>query len=186
MTATDKRQVAHSPFAEREENHCKVISGTLPFVVWTTSDEVVSAVCEVELCEIDGEASDEANPESNPQGFAPKVAWNQHRQSVHEQEQNFIIAASILTVLINQNMTKNKYLLVLKHDVFVGLDVIHVNSFHFFLTFWMEAEAIPADMREEKSSAEIQRILDRFSEFVMHAVNLNPVVNFKIKCNYIK
>lgn len=74
----------------------------------------------------------------------------------------------------------------MKHDVFVGLDVIHVNSFHFFLTFRMETEAIPADMREEKSSAEIQRILDRFSEFVMHAVNLNPVVNFKIKCNYIK
>lgn len=74
----------------------------------------------------------------------------------------------------------------MEHNVFVGLDVIHVDSLHFLLTFRMETEAIPADMREEKSSAEVQRILDRFSKFVMNAVNLNPVVHFRIKFSYIK
>lgn len=83
----------HSPFAEREENHRQVISCTLSFVVWSTSEEMISAVCEVQLSEIDSKAKDEANPESDPQRFSPEVAWQSHGQdNVEENEQNFVVA----------------------------------------------------------------------------------------------
>lgn len=66
-------------------------------------------------------------------------------------------------------------LLVLEHDVFVGFNIAHVDSVHFFSAFGVESQAIPADMREEKAAAEIQRILDGLSVFVVNSMNLYPV-----------
>lgn len=67
INATDKHREAHSPFAKRKENHCKVISCTLPFVIWPSSNEVIGAISEVQLSEIDGETRNKADPKSNPQ-----------------------------------------------------------------------------------------------------------------------
>lgn len=68
------------PFSEREENHCKVIRGTLTFVIRSSSKEMIGAVGEVELSEIDGETCDEADPKRNPERLAPEVTRRQHRQ----------------------------------------------------------------------------------------------------------
>lgn len=54
---------------------------------------MIRAVREVQLCEIDSEASDPADPECNPQRLAPEVARHENRQeNVDEQEQDFVIA----------------------------------------------------------------------------------------------
>lgn len=55
---------------------------------------MVGAVCEIQLGEIDQEACDEADPECDPQRFAPQVAWNESRkQNVDKQEKDFVVAA---------------------------------------------------------------------------------------------
>lgn len=91
-TATDKPPI-HSPFTEREENHRQVISGTLTFVVRSMAKEVISAVCEVQLGEIDGETKDEANPESDPQRFSPEIVRQEHgHENVENDKQNFVVA----------------------------------------------------------------------------------------------
>lgn len=57
---------------------------------------MVRAIREVELSEVDGKASDEADPEGDPQGFAPQVARREHRQcNVQKQEKNLVVAAKI-------------------------------------------------------------------------------------------
>lgn len=55
---------------------------------------MVSAVGEVQLSEVDQEASDKANPECNPQRFSPQVARNEcWEQNVENSEKNFVVAA---------------------------------------------------------------------------------------------
>lgn len=54
---------------------------------------MICAVRKVQLREIDSEASDPADPESNPQRLAPEVARHEHwQEDVDEQEQDFVVA----------------------------------------------------------------------------------------------
>jgi hypothetical protein len=65
----------------------------LSLVIRSFADEVVGAVSEVQLGKVDEEAGDKADPVSDPESFAPEIAWNQRwQQNVDEQEQNFVVA----------------------------------------------------------------------------------------------
>lgn len=71
-----------SPFTERQENHSEIISCTLTFVIGSMTQEVICAVGEIELSEIDCVTADEDDPERDPQRFTPEVTRRNHAQQV--------------------------------------------------------------------------------------------------------
>lgn len=83
----------HSPFTEREENHRKVISCALTFVIWSTSKEMIRAVREIQLSEVDSKTKNEAHPESDPQRFSKEIVWKENwHDNVEEDKQNFVVS----------------------------------------------------------------------------------------------
>lgn len=58
------------------------------------SDEVISAVGEVQLGEVDTEARHPAHPESDPQGLAPEVHRHQDgQQHADDDEKGSVVSA---------------------------------------------------------------------------------------------
>lgn len=78
-------------------------------------------------------------------------------------------------------MSADYQLLVLEHDVLIGLDVSQVDSIHLFFTLRMKRQAVPTNMSKEESTTEVQRILHSFSEFVVHTMNFDPIINGTLK-----
>lgn len=77
----------NSPLSKWKQAAGNVISRTLSLVIRSISDEMVGAVGEVELCEVDQKACDETDPVWDPQRFAPEVAGdNSWQQDVDEEE----------------------------------------------------------------------------------------------------
>lgn len=58
------------------------------------ADEVISAVCEVQLGEVDAEACHPAHPESDPQRLAPEVHRHQDgQQHADDHEKGSVVSA---------------------------------------------------------------------------------------------
>lgn len=88
-----------SPFTERKQAASEIISCALGLVIWSLSDEMVGAVGEVQLRKVDQKPGNEADPECDPQGFAPQVAWNESRkQNVDKQEKHLVVAAKKIII----------------------------------------------------------------------------------------
>lgn len=174
----EKSADKHSPLAERQEHHRQVISCTLRFVVGSASDEMICAVREVQLSEVDAEACHPAHPQWDPQRFAPEVhGHHDGQEDVDQHEEDFVVSRKARKLLVNDIRALDEFnLLVLEHDVLVSLDVAHVDSLHLLLAVGVERQAVPADMGEEEAALEVERIFFSLSEFVVNAVNLNPVV----------
>lgn len=56
------------------------------------TDEVICAVCEVQLSEIDAVTSDKASPKCNPETFAPEVARQETGQNIEGNKDDFVVA----------------------------------------------------------------------------------------------
>lgn len=55
--------------------------------------EMIRAIGEIQLSEVDGIATDENHPERDPQRFSPEEAGRKHSQHIQQHEETGIIPA---------------------------------------------------------------------------------------------
>lgn len=80
------------------------------------------------------------------------------------------------------------YLLILKHHVFVGLEVAYIHAIPFLLTVRMSRQIVISDVWKHESFLDVRRVFVGIGELVMNAMSFDPIIktllNTKKDLNY--